>query len=770
MADTMMLEYDDVTWERDEHGNKVIIGRGASSNVYAGVLHGQPVAIKAEELEDSEVEAWLESARLHVRATCPHIVAAHGVIVEREGASVTHYLVMERLAGTMAELLLTLGFKHDYYRYYFAGMELRLQLLAQVAGGLAYTHAASIIHGDVKPDNVLLTAPSRRTGTPLPVAKLADFGRSGQRRVGTRTRGTGTLAGERGTMVYMDPALLEGSASITAASDVYSFGIMAWQVLTGLHPYEAEMIATLAPTATVAHKVEALRRHVLGGGRPSVATLVERDVPVAVVALVESCWAPGPASRPTMAEVHRALESASSAPMTDRLDMPPPVPALPPRYLDYLEAREAGTLPPAPVAALYPEPALSPSLAVTTVLDPARRGGGGGSSDNSGSTNGGMTLNNDDLVWDTGRGRSPVIIGRGSFGTVYAGRLQGEPVAIKAEVLRAGEEEAWMKAARLHMSATSPHIVAVRGTLVDHDGDVVTHYLVMERLAGTMTARLLEPGGAHYYSGLALRLRLLADVAGGLAYLHSCSVIHADVKPENVLLSASTQPVAKLSDFGSSVLRREGTRTRDTLMGERGSLVYMDPRLFDAAASITAASDVYSFGVMAWQVLSGCVPYAAEMMTTMPATATGPQMVEALRRHVLAGIRPALSALVERSVPQEVVALVEACWAPSQAARPTMTAVHRTLEVAVAATGGVAGDSGGGGGRTGRPFAASVPLQVPSLPVELPAAAAAAASLPTAAPAAALVAAPAVTPAAVALATGAVAPGAPAGSVPLVYE
>ena len=299
-----MLEYDDVTWEKDKRGDKIIIGRGTFGTVYAGTLHDQPVAIKAETLGEGDEEAWMKAARLHMRAIGPYIVKMIGIIVDRVGGRVTHYAVMERLAGTLTDLLLTRSGPH-----YNADLELRLALLADVAGGLAYLHAASVIHADMKPDNVLLTAPSRRM--PLPVAKLADFGSSVQRRAGTRTRGT--LVGERGTLVYMDPCLLDRSASITAASDVYSFGIMAWQVLTGCMPYAAE-IADAAP-ASEGEAVLLLRAHVCGsrGKRPTVAVLVERGVPPAVVALIESCWAPAQASRPVMEAVHRGLEAAAVA-------------------------------------------------------------------------------------------------------------------------------------------------------------------------------------------------------------------------------------------------------------------------------------------------------------------------------------------------------------------------------------------------------------------------------------------------------------------------
>jgi len=222
-----------------------------------------------------------------------------------------------------------------------------------------------------------------------------------------------------------------------------------------------------------------------------------------------------------------------------------------------------------------------------------------------------------------------------------------------------------------------------------------------------------------------------------------------------VLLSNSTPPVAKLADFGSSAMRREGSKTRDTLMGERGTVMYMDPVLFDPTTGITAASDVYSFGVMAWQVLSGCVPYEEGMMAMLPATATALQKVEALRRHVTGGGRPPVAALVERGVPPAVVALVERCWAQEVKTRPAMAAVHLAFEAAAAAS----GVAGGGAGTSSGTVAAAAPAPAPPTDA-VPPPAPAAAPLPVGAPIVAPASDTPVTAAVVALETPA----------PLAYE
>ena len=300
-----------------------------------------------------------------------------------------------------------------------------------------------------------------------------------------------------------------------------------------------------------------------------------------------------------------------------------------------------------------------------------------------------------DIQWDMDSDGERIVLGRGAFGTVYAGRLHGQQVAIKHETLMPGPHvAAWYKAVEVHMRAKCPYIAVMQGAVVrriNAGSGGTAYYSVMERLAGTLTAMVLTPGGAHYGADAVLRLQLLVDAAMGLEYLHSQSVIHADVKPDNVLLTPpapARRPSAKLADFGSSVLRLADAKTRGTLAGARGTVVYMDPRLYDPAAGITSASDVYSFGVMAWQVLSGLTPYEAEMIATLPPTASPTQKEDALRKHVVGGGRPPVVALTERGVPPSVVALVQACFAPAASDRPSMAAVRIILEAAAAAAAG----------------------------------------------------------------------------------
>ncbi|KAI2500710.1 guanylate cyclase [Fragilaria crotonensis] len=98
-----------------------------------------------------------------------------------------------------------------------------LQILRDVAQGLRFLHAATpqVVHGDLKAQNILVDSKFR--------AKVADFGLSQKKGVGAA-----------GTPFWMAPELLNGASSNTAASDVYSFGIILYEVYSRKIPYEGE--------------------------------------------------------------------------------------------------------------------------------------------------------------------------------------------------------------------------------------------------------------------------------------------------------------------------------------------------------------------------------------------------------------------------------------------------------------------------------------------------------------------------------------------------
>ncbi|KAG8928266.1 hypothetical protein FRC01_006191 [Tulasnella sp. 417] len=102
------------------------------------------------------------------------------------------------------------------------------------------------------------------------------------------------------------------------------------------------------------------------------------------------------------------------------------------------------------------------------------------------------------------------------------------------------------------------------------------------------------------------RLKLLAEVASGLKFLHSQSIVHGAVKPTNVIISDDGRPM--LMDFGMAPDLRMVERNMTMADSGRENVGYMSPELIEEG-NYTVASDVYAFGSLVLEILSGQPPY-----------------------------------------------------------------------------------------------------------------------------------------------------------------
>lgn len=197
------------------------IGRGGMGVVYAAVQRGlgRDVALKvlSSDYADSEDyrHRFLREAEVLGRLDSPHVVSVHDS-GEQDGWL---YIAMQLVPD---------GDLHAKLKE-FGPMPVRLALdvVAQVAEGIAAAHRAGIIHRDVKPSNVLL----RQLGPEKVHAYVCDLGIS---RVldSQHTRTQGVI----GTFAYMAPERHEGHTA-TEASDIYALGCLLWASLTGAAPY-----------------------------------------------------------------------------------------------------------------------------------------------------------------------------------------------------------------------------------------------------------------------------------------------------------------------------------------------------------------------------------------------------------------------------------------------------------------------------------------------------------------------------------------------------
>ncbi len=195
-------------------------------------------------------------------------------------------------------------------------------------------------------------------------------------------------------------------------------------------------------------------------------------------------------------------------------------------------------------------------------------------------------------------------LGRGGMGAVYRATDQvlQRTVAIKVLKEITGEEVGRRLRLEAQILARLLHDNIVR--LYDFGLDNTTYYFVMEEVDGTSFSKRWKK------IDLADRVRILSQVAEALDYAHHQGVVHRDVKPANVLLSASDQ--AKLSDFGLSLLIDSEQESNVV----RGTPHYMSPEQA-RGKRLDHRTDLYALGVMLYECATGSPPFQGPVMTIM---------------------------------------------------------------------------------------------------------------------------------------------------------
>jgi serine/threonine-protein kinase len=201
------------------------LARGGMSTVYLATDQRleRDVAFKVLHPHLAGDENFLDrlgrEAKAAARLSHPHVV---GVLDQGQDGH-TAYLVMEYIQGhTLRDLLNEKGSLPP---------RLALALIDAVIDGLAAAHAAGLIHRDIKPENVLIADDGR--------IKVGDFGLA---RAVTTATSSGALIG---TVAYLAPELVLGKPA-DARSDIYSIGIMLYELLTGVQPYQGEVPVQVA--------------------------------------------------------------------------------------------------------------------------------------------------------------------------------------------------------------------------------------------------------------------------------------------------------------------------------------------------------------------------------------------------------------------------------------------------------------------------------------------------------------------------------------------
>ncbi|KAI3827600.1 hypothetical protein L1987_01678 [Smallanthus sonchifolius] len=263
------------------------LGSGTYGAVYHGKWKGSDVAIKRikascfagkpSERERLIADFWKEAlilSSLHH----PNVVSFYGIVRDGPDASlatVTEFMVN----GSLKQFLRKKDRTIDRRK--------RLIIAMDASFGMEYLHGKNIVHFDLKCENLLVNMrdPHR------PICKIGDLGLS---KVKQHTLVSG---GVRGTLPWMAPELLSGKSNMVSEKiDVYSFGIVMWELLTGDEPY-GDM-----------HCASIIGGIVNNSLRPTIPTWCDPEWK----ALMESCWSADPAERPSFSEISQKLRNMAA--------------------------------------------------------------------------------------------------------------------------------------------------------------------------------------------------------------------------------------------------------------------------------------------------------------------------------------------------------------------------------------------------------------------------------------------------------------------------
>ncbi|GAB4845658.1 Serine/threonine-protein kinase ht1, variant 2 [Ancistrocladus abbreviatus] len=258
-------------------GDKFASGR--HSRIYRGIYKRKDVAIKliSQPEEDAELAATLEKqfiseVALLFRLKHPNIITFFGACKKPP----VFCIITEYLAGGSLRKYLHQQEPHSL------PLNLVLKLSLDIARGMQYLHSQGILHRDLKSENLLL-------GEDMCV-KVADFG------ISCLESQCGSAKGFTGTYRWMAPEMIR-EKHLTKKVDVYSFGIVLWELLTTLTPFD-----NLTPEQAAFAVCQK-------NARPPLPS----NCPAALSHLINKCWSCSPDKRPHFEEIVKVLESYAEA-------------------------------------------------------------------------------------------------------------------------------------------------------------------------------------------------------------------------------------------------------------------------------------------------------------------------------------------------------------------------------------------------------------------------------------------------------------------------
>ncbi|XP_062429670.1 mitogen-activated protein kinase kinase kinase 21 [Rhea pennata] len=271
-----------------------IIGVGGFGKVYRATWRGREVAVKAARQDpDEDITATAESVRREARLFSmlrhPNIIALHGVCLREPNLC----LVMEFARGGSLNRALAAAAARGGRRI---PPHILVNWAVQIARGMLYLHDEAIVpilHRDLKSSNVLLLEKMEHDDICNKTLKITDFGLAREWHRTTKMSAAGTYA-------WMAPEVIKSSL-FSKGSDIWSYGVLLWELLTGEVPYRG--IDGLAVAYGVAVNKLTLP--------------IPSTCPEPFAKLMKECWEQDPHIRPSFALILEQLTAIEQAVMTE---------------------------------------------------------------------------------------------------------------------------------------------------------------------------------------------------------------------------------------------------------------------------------------------------------------------------------------------------------------------------------------------------------------------------------------------------------------------
>ncbi|CAG8692972.1 10519_t:CDS:2 [Acaulospora morrowiae] len=257
-------------------------------------------------------------------------------------------------------------------------------------------------------------------------------------------------------------------------------------------------------------------------------------------------------------------------------------------------------------------------------------------------------------------------LGQGAFKTTYYGTYKKIPVAI-GMLNHNVDRNDFEREIYILKNLNHENVIKFIGTLMwSRDAHNARCCIVTEYCDRGDLLNFMKKNGGH-----GLKLKIAKGIANGIEYLHARSIIHKDLKSDNILIKSSNRNfiTVKISDFGVSRIKSN----IEMMMSTRGALYWKAPEILGRnLARYNEKIDIYSAGLVFWEIFTWGregFPYSNLRFINE----------EHFRRFIERGNRPSVNLLIQNNIGNSIIGLIQKMWETKPEKRPSIRHVVTTL-------------------------------------------------------------------------------------------